>query len=154
MKKWLRRIRSVVLMGLTWAVVWAPVSVLIGTIVDPDESMDEPWVAMGVLPGFVCGALFSAVLGIAEGRREFDELSLFRAVAWGTMSGLLVGLLPFALGTPNYDHPLMLLGGAVIVGCIALLSAASGSGSLMLARRARPWRTLLAQLLASDQRDA
>ncbi len=147
MKKWLRRLRSAVLVGLTWAVVWAPVGVLIGVLVDPDESMDEPWVVMGVLPGFLSGAIFSAMLGIAEGRRAFDELSLARAGAWGTAAGLLVGTLPFAMGTPNYNHPLMLLGGAVIVGCITLLSAASGSGSLMLARRAQPWRTLLIQLL-------
>ncbi len=55
MKNWLRRIRGAVLMGLTWAVVWAPIGVLIGMIVDPDESMDEMWFAVGGYPGFLCG---------------------------------------------------------------------------------------------------
>ena len=41
MKKWLRRIRGAVLMGLIWAVVWAPVGVLIGWIVDPTGAMDD-----------------------------------------------------------------------------------------------------------------
>ncbi len=64
-------------MGLTWAVVWAPVGPLIGMIVDPDGSKDEPWAAVGAYPGFLCGVVFSMVLWIAEGRRRFDELSLF-----------------------------------------------------------------------------
>ena len=52
MKKWLRRIRGAVLMGLAWAAVWAPVAVLLGTfVVDPDNSMDEMWVAVGAYPG-------------------------------------------------------------------------------------------------------
>ncbi len=59
-------------MALTWAVVWAPVGVLIGRIVDPNDSMEEMWVAVGAYPGFLCGTVFSAVLGIAEGRRRFD----------------------------------------------------------------------------------
>ena len=38
---WPRRIRDAVLMGLAWAAAWAPVGVLVGLIVDPDDSMDE-----------------------------------------------------------------------------------------------------------------
>src|SRR5918998_2963865 len=98
MKKWLRRIRGAVLMGLTWAAVWAPVGILIGLIVDPDGSMDEMWVAVGAYPGFLGGVVFSAVLGIVGRRRRFDELSLPRFVAWGAVAGLLVGALPFAVG--------------------------------------------------------
>ena len=136
MKTWLRRIRGAVLMGLTWAVVWAPVGVLIGMIVDPDGSMDEMWVAVGAYPGFLCGAVFSAVLGIAEGRRRFDELSLPRSAAWGAVGGLLVGVLPFAVGTPNTALPLWQWA-AVIIGPMTLLGAVSAAGSLALARRAR-----------------
>lgn len=47
MKEWPRRIRGAVVMGLTWAVVWAPVAVLVGLILDPDGSMDEMWPAIG-----------------------------------------------------------------------------------------------------------
>jgi hypothetical protein len=122
-------------MGLTWAMVWAPVAVLIGMVVDPDGSMDEMWVAAGAYPGFLGGVVFSAVLGIAAGRRRLEELSLLRVGAWGAVAGLLVGVLPFALGTPNTERPLWLLG-VVIIGSVTLLSAASAAGSLALARLA------------------
>lgn len=59
MKKWPRRIRGAVLMGLTWAAVWAPIGVLIGMIVDPSGSTDEMWVAVGAYPGFLGGVIFS-----------------------------------------------------------------------------------------------
>jgi hypothetical protein len=135
MKKWLRRIRGAVLMGLIWAAVWAPVAVLMGMIVDPDGSMDEMWVMVGAYPGFLGGVVFSAVLGIAAGRRRLDELSLPRVGAWGAVAGLLVGALPFAVGEPTTELPLWLLGG-VVIGSITLLSAVSAAGSLALARRA------------------
>ena len=133
MRTWLRRIRGAVLMALTWAVVWAPVGVLIGMIVDPNDSMEEMWVAVGAYPGFLCGAVFSAVLGIAEGRRRFDELSLSRVGAWGAVSGLLVGVLPFVVGTLSAELPLWLWG-VVIIGPVTLLSSVSAVGSALLAR--------------------
>jgi hypothetical protein len=136
MKKWLRRIGGAVVMGLAWAVVWAPVAVLIGTmIVDPDNSMDEMWVAVGAYPGFLCGVVFSALLGIAEGRRRLDELSLSRVGAWGAVSGLLVGALPFLIGTPSPELSLWRLA-VVVIGSVTLLSALSAVGSALLFRYA------------------
>src|SRR5918999_1910465 len=75
-KRWLRRIRGALLMGLTWAVAWAPIGVLVGMIVDPDGSMDEMWPAVGAYPGFLSGVVFSVVLAIAARRRRLHELSL------------------------------------------------------------------------------
>ena len=132
MKKWLRRARGAIGMGLTWAVVWAPVAVLIGLLVDPDGSMDEMWVAIGAYPGFLGGVVFSVVLGIAARRRGLEDLSIARVAAWGAGAGLLVGLLPVAAGADG--SPVWLL--PVIAGSIALLSAASAAGSLALARMA------------------
>jgi peptidoglycan/LPS O-acetylase OafA/YrhL len=132
-KKWLRRIRGAVGMGLTWAVVWGAAAVLIGLLVDPDGSMDEMWVAIGAYPGFLGGVVFSAVLAIAARRRRLDELSLSRVAAWGAGAGLLVGAIPFVLGDPNTEMPVWLLAG-VVIGSITLLSAASAAGSLALAR--------------------
>jgi hypothetical protein len=134
MKKWLRLIGGAVLLGLTWAVVWAPVAVLIGLIVDPDGSMDEMWLAIGAYPGFLCGVVFYTVLGIAAGRRRLDELSLLRVGLWGALSGLLVGVLPFALATSSNEPPRWLLG-VVIIGSVILLSAVSAVGSALLARK-------------------
>ena len=135
MKKWLRRIRGAVGMGLTWALVWAPVAVLIGLIVDPDGSMDEMWPAIGAYPGFLGGVVFSVVLAIAARRRGLDDLSLWRVAGWGAAAGLLVGVFPFTIGEPTTERPLWLLA-TVVVGTITLLSAASAAGSLALARRA------------------
>jgi hypothetical protein len=135
MKKWLRRIGGAVGMGLTWALVWAPVAVLIGLFVDPDASMDEMWPAIGAYPGFLGGVVFSTVLAIAARRRRLDELSLSRVAAWGAAAGLLVGVLPFTIGEPATERPLWLLA-AVVIGTITLLSAVSAGGSLALARRA------------------
>ena len=138
MKNWLGGFRRAVLMALTCAVVWAPFGVLLGMILDPDGSMDEPWVALGVYPGFLCGVVSSAVLGITDGRRRFDELSLARVCVWGAVSGLLVMALPFTglLGTPNTGHALWRLR-FVIMGGVTLLSAVSAVGSRLLAGMAR-----------------
>ncbi len=128
-------------MGLTWAVVWAPVGVLIGMIVDPDGSMDEMWVAVGAYPGFLGGVVFSAVLGIAARRRRFHKLSISRVGAWGAVAGLLVGAFPFAVGEPTTKLPLWLLA-AVVIGTVTLLSGVSAAGSLALARMAGKRRSL------------
>ena len=136
MKTWLRRIRGAVGMGLIWALVWAPVAVLIGTrIVDPDDSMDEMWWMIGALPGFLSGVVFSAVLGIAAGRRRLNELSVARVGGWGAVAGLLIGILPFVLGDTG-GRPWLLLA-AVVITSITLLSAVSAAGSLALAQRAQ-----------------
>lgn len=135
MKRWPRRVRGALLMGLTWAVVWAPAAVLLGLIVDPDGSMDEMWVAIGAYPGFLGGVVFSAVLAIVGRRRRFDELSLSRVAAWGAAAGLLVGALPFTVGESTTELPLWRLA-AVVIGSITVLGGASAAGSLALARMA------------------
>lgn len=132
---WLGHIRGAVLMGLAWAVAWALVAVLVGLVVDPDGSMDEMWVAVGAYPGFLCGAISSAVLGIAGGRRRFAELSLSGAGVRGAAVGLLVAVVPLAIGEPTSEVPLWQLGAAV-VGSITLLSAVSAIGSALVLRRA------------------
>ena len=141
MNNWLRNIRSAVGMGLLWAVAWAPIGVLIGAIVDPDESMDEPWVMVGTLPGFLCGVLFVALLRLAD-RRRLDDLTLPRAAAWGAVSGLLVPVvwvlaIAAGLGTWNRGHIQWTLI-AVITGATILGSALAASVSLALARWRRP----------------
>lgn len=132
MKQWLTRIRGAVVMGLGWAVVWAPVAVLVGLILDPDGSMDEMWPAIGAYPGFLCGVVFTALLGIAYGRR-LGELPLSRAAAWGAAAGVLVGVLPFTIGESTSKLPVWQLA-AIVIGSFTAMSAASAVGSAMLAR--------------------
>lgn len=147
MKKWLRRIRGALGMGLTWAVGWALSGMFIGlaSILLPGlpwhyffAVFDAPLPALAV-PGFFGGVLFSTVLGIAGRRRMFDELSLPRVAAWGALGGVLLSLLPAAmvavglasLGRP--DAGLWQLT-AMISGPLVLLSAGSASGTLLVAR--------------------
>ncbi len=86
MKKWLRRIRGALGMGLTWAVAWfgAGVIFLSGVLAfgtPPVGTGLAEVVANSVLLavfGFSGGTAFSVVLGIAERRRRFDEMSLPR----------------------------------------------------------------------------
>jgi hypothetical protein len=132
MRKWMRRVRSALVMGALWAVVWAPLGVLLGMIVDPDGAMDEPWILVGTYPGFIGGVVFAVVLAIAARRRRFHELSLPRFTIWGALAGLLVGALPFALGTLSPEVPEWLP--VAFVAAVTLLSAASAAGSLALAR--------------------
>ena len=135
--KSLRRIRDAILLGLAWALVWAPVAVLIGTlIIDPDNSMDEMWVAVGAYPAFLSAVIFSAVLAIAERGRRLDELSLARAGLWGALAGLIVGVFPFTVGKSTSALPLWQLAAAVI-GTITLMSAASAVASASIIRRRR-----------------
>lgn len=134
MRPWMKRVRAALVMGLMWAVVWAPVAVVVGLVIDPDGSMDEMWVAVGAYAGFIGGVVFSMILAAATRRRTLGELSIARVAGWGAAAGLLVGSLPFLLGTPAAGVPLWALGGA-IVGSITVLSAASAAGSLALARR-------------------
>lgn len=137
MKRWLRRIRGVVMMGLTWAVGWAVVGggVMEG-IVDPHGKILDMWPQTLAIPGFFGGVAFSLVLSISEGRRRFDELSLLRFGVLGAVAGLLLGVLAVTAGTARGVFPLW-LGAAVIIPPVTLLSALSASGSLALARKAK-----------------
>ncbi len=140
MKKWLRRIRGAVGMGVTWAAGWALVVVLMGvtTILLPGtglevifEAADDELLMVMMFPAFAGGVVFSTVLGIAGRRRRFDELSLPQFAAWGAIGGLLLGLIPAAAVAAGEGS---LAVAAVIIGPVTLLSAVSASGSLMLAR--------------------
>jgi len=135
MKKWLRRMRGALGMGLTWAVGWTLVGML-GVVVFyalfpsvPD--IFDVWIPVFAYPGFLAGVGFSVVLRIAEGRRRFDELSIPRFAAWGAVGGLLVGTFVAVLGFGKAPNAAL----ATIMGTTTLLGAVSASGSLALARR-------------------
>lgn len=136
-------------MGLTWALGWAVAGIAIGvsSILLPFlpwnaffEVFDAPLPALAI-PGFFAGVFFSVVLGIAERRRRFHELSLPQFAAWGAAGGLLLTLFPFALvavglasrAGSSVSTPQIL---SVITIPFVLLSAGSASITLLVARRA------------------
>ena len=130
----LRRARGAVLMGLAWGVVWTPIGQLLGMVVDP-EPIEKMWVPIGFAPGLLCGLAFSALVGIIEAGRRFDDLSPARSVGWGALAGLMVGSLPFVISTPTSQLPIWQVG-LLVVGPMTVLGALSGAASLALVRRA------------------
>lgn len=160
MNNCLLRIRGAVGICLTWAAGWAITGVFIGvaSILLPElpwdsffKVFDAPLPALA-MPGFICGTIFSVVIGLAEHRRRFDDLSLARFSALGAVAGLLLSLVPAAMvsvGLAGFNRPDFGLWQmtAVISGPLIFLSAVSAAGSLTLARMAQPWRSLLVQLL-------
>lgn len=134
MRSWLKRVRGALLMGLTWAIAWAPIGLLIGFIVDRDGRMDEPWIAVGAFPGFFAGVMFSILLGIVGRRHRFEDFSIRRFAAWGAGAGLAMSVLPFLMGSANPALPAWFP--AVVIGSITVLGSASAAASLALARKA------------------
>ena len=129
MKKWLRRFRGAIKMGLTWGFAWFAAGMVLLLIVGPDAA-DVPFpLGFGFL-GFLAGITFSGVLTSLARRRRFDQMSLPRFAGWGAVGGLLFsGIFVLAAG----------LGGdafLVLGPVFALAGAGSAAGSLALARMA------------------
>ena len=137
MKKWLKRIRGAVGLGLTWAAAWfgAGVIFLSGLL-----AFGTPPAGTGLaavffnsvllaVGGFIGGAAFSVVLAITEGRRRFDQMSLPRFAAWGAVGGFLMSVL-FMTNAPLTPT------GAIMTAVLTLMGAGSAAGSLALARKA------------------
>ena len=129
MKKWMRRIRGAIGMGLTWAVAWFGAGMVLLLIVAPDAA-DVPFPLGFGFIGFLAGVTFSGVLGIVEGRRRFDQMSLPRFAGWGGLGGLLLSVV-FVLAAGLAGDVILVL--APVFG---LSSAATAAGSLALARMA------------------
>lgn len=86
--------------GVTWAVGWAIVMFIIGSIigvVDPDsiDAGEEPWrmAAIVAFVGFLSGTAFAAIFASAERRRKIRELSVLRSAVWGALGGAVLPLL-------------------------------------------------------------
>jgi len=126
MKKWLRRIRGAIGMGLTWAVAWFVAGL---TLLVVGVRADVPFPLFFGLLGFLAGVTFSGVLTTIERGRRFDQMSLSRFAAWGGVGGLFFsGILVLAIAL-GWDALLVL--GPVF----ALSGAGCAAGSLALARR-------------------
>ena len=142
MAKWMRRIRGALGMGLAWAFAWFGAGMVLFLIVGPDAA-DVPFpLGFGAL-GFLAGITFSGVLGLAEGRRSFEQMSVPRFALWGGVGGLLFAGIFTAAAALGFGT---FLGLGVV---FALAGAGCASGSLALARRADD-RALLQGGEASD----
>jgi hypothetical protein len=138
MTKWLRRIRGAIGTGLTWAVVWGGVGtiVMLGFLLRTGSRPDAPFPLVFGVFGFVAGVIFSGVLGLVEGRRRFDQMSLPRFAAWGAAGGFLLAA-AFVLAVSLTGDPAFLWNLVVVGPLFAVAAAGSAAGSLALARRAQ-----------------
>jgi len=129
MNKWLRRIRGAIGMGLTWAAAWFGAGLILLLVVGVGAA-DVPFPLFFGLIGFLAGVTFSGVLGVVEGRRRFDQMSLPRFALWGGVGGVLLSaVFVFATGLEAGAF----LGLGVLFG---LSGAGCAAGSLALARMA------------------
>lgn len=137
MKAWLRWVAGTVGLSLGWAVAWAVIGALIRAV-DPNGAASGLWLGpeIGMAPGFLGGILFSLLFAVAASGRGLASASFTKVVVCGTIAGLALGALPFAINTPPEDVPPWLVGG-VVIGSMTVLGALTAAGSLALARRAR-----------------
>jgi hypothetical protein len=137
MKKWLRRIRGAIGMGVTWAVAGGAAGTIIslGFLMRTGSRPDAPFPIMLGAFGFVAGVVFSGVLRFIEGRRRFDQLSIPRFGAWGAAVGFALSAAFFLVvsrGDPTFLRYFVVVGPVV-----AVAAAGCAAGSLALARRAQ-----------------
>jgi hypothetical protein len=132
MKKWGRRIRGAIRMGLAWGAAGFVAGFLLARV--SSFNPDLPFALLFAPLGFVTGIIFSGILAVMEGRRTFDRLSLSRFAGWGAVSGLLLSGI-FVVGAALRGASLW--GEFLVFGPgLAMTSAVCAAGSLALARRA------------------
>lgn len=137
MPRWLRVIRGMIGMGLTFAagvgVVASMISVPIWLLLGSDSGIDMiVMVIKSSIWAFPIGVAFSGVLAITGRGRPFDKLSLPHFAALGAGVGLLAFM---ALGV-NARHAWSVADAIVNAVILVLLGGGSATASLMLARRA------------------
>jgi hypothetical protein len=132
MKKWGRRIRGAIGMGLAWGAAGFGAGILLARVSSLD--VDLPFALLFAPLGFFAGIIFSGILVVIEGRRGFDRMSLSRFAGWGAVSGLLLSGI-FVVGAALRGETLW--GEFLVFGpVLAMASAVCAAGSLAVARRA------------------
>ena len=127
MKEFLRRLRGIIGMGVTWAVGLAGLFTLAGLVFG---GAFVPGLALtGGFLGLVAGGGFAVIMSITERRKRLRDLSLWRIALWGGIGGAVVA------GATN------LIGGSggliwPFVGSVAVIGAIASTGTVAVAKRA------------------
>jgi hypothetical protein len=132
MKKWWRRVRAAIGMGLIWGAVWFGAGAVLARV--PGFFSDLPFALLFAPLGVITGVIFSVILVGIEARRGFESASLSRFAGWGAASGLLLSgifVVGAALRGGDVWGELLLFGPP-----LTLASAVCAAGSLAVARRA------------------
>ncbi|HJR53574.1 MAG TPA: hypothetical protein VJ982_07645 [Gemmatimonadota bacterium] len=112
--------------ALIWAAGWgAGAGGFIEAFVDPQGEIEDVWPMVLTILGAIGGVAFWGLRRIAERRRSLDGSTASRALLWGTLAGLVAGLVARAVGAP--PDAILLTG---------LLGALSGPATWLLFRYA------------------
>ena len=138
MGRWLRRIRGAFGVGVAWGLAWFLAGMALLLVVGPDAA-DVPFPLFFGFLGFLAGVTFSGLLGLVDGRRRFDQMSLLRFATLGALGGVLFSSAFVALAGLGASALV------VLVPVFGIAGAGSAAGSLALARKAEE-----APILRSD----
>lgn len=134
MKKWLIR-SGPVGMALIWFVGWAlGAGGFMEAFIDPRGEIADIWPMVLGIPGAVCGVMFWLVLRVAEGGRAADALPTGRLLAWGAVSGAVVGSCGFAVSVAGDASVEAWVRALVFIGVPTALSAISAVATSWLLR--------------------
>ena len=133
MRTWVKRLRGVIGTATIWGLAWFGVSLAFWSTKLFGLSALELGLAVGSaagvgLAGAITGACFAVVVGIAERRRSFAELTMPRMAVWGAIAGT-----PLALAVVA---EVSFAEWAICAAALGLLGACSSAASLTLARSA------------------
>jgi len=128
-RKWLSGVRGTILMILIWTVGWGLGFGGLMELYDPAGEIGDVWLTALAIPGFIGGAVFAALIRVAEGRRRFDEVPLVRFATWGVVTGLVLGGLSVAAKVGDVSP-----GAAGMTGLAAALSVVAALGSAVFFR--------------------
>ena len=139
MPGWLRKIRGALGLGVVFGATWGAAGGLLALVLyltTGSIQADVPFpVGFGIL-GFLAGTTFGGILGLLEGNRRFEQMSIPRFAGWGAAGGALFAAVftTFAAtiggeGTGFFRVLPMLMG---VFGAGGALCA---SGALAIARR-------------------
>src|SRR5262245_37790848 len=85
MKKWARRTRAVLGMGLICGAAWFGAGILLARV--PGFDSDLPFALLFAPFGFATGILFSGILVAFERHPSLGRASLSHIAGWGAVSG-------------------------------------------------------------------
>jgi hypothetical protein len=102
MIKLLRRLRGALAIGVTWAVMWIAIGLVLFAVIrivspediEPGEGLDVALPILGLV-GFLSGLGFAGLLSLIERRARLDELSLARVALWGLLGSAAI---PWLIG--------------------------------------------------------
>lgn len=132
-RRWVRVVRGMLGMGLTFAAVAAAFFSVLAVIAGLTGAEDEPgfMIIAGSVWAFAIGVAFSGALAIAARKHRFDELSLPRVALLGAGGGLALAALLVGATWSEWS----VADATVPFTFLPLLGAGSATASLWLARR-------------------